>query len=223
MGRHHDTAELAERLTAILGATPGASAASLADALGLARSTTAKALAALQSAGRLVREQGGREGSLRLPDRWYVAAPADAVAERSGSTTAVHTSAPPARAGLARTGQASVGHAITADAADPAGAVPADAVPAETDGAEVERATDGGGCADDGVAAKAERLRRGALGELVLEVLGAHGDGALGPVGVAKVLGRSSGAVSNALVRLVASGEAEEVGTSPRRYRATST
>ncbi|WP_395110220.1 AAA family ATPase [Actinomadura sp. SCN-SB] len=43
------------------------------------------------------------------------------------------------------------------------------------------------------------------------------------PGQVARALGRSSGAVGNALEVLVGHGHAEQVGTRPRRYRATST
>jgi predicted ArsR family transcriptional regulator len=72
----------------------------------------------------------------------------------------------------------------------------------------------------DGRASAAERLGRGALGTLVRDYLAARPGEDLGPTQVAKGLGgKSSGAVSNALARLEASGEACLVSTSPRRYR----
>jgi DNA-binding MarR family transcriptional regulator len=64
-----------------------------------------------------------------------------------------------------------------------------------------------------------DRLGRGALGTLVREYLAARPEEDLGPTQIGKALGRSQGAVSNALGRLEASGEARLVSTSPRRYR----
>jgi DNA-binding MarR family transcriptional regulator len=63
------------------------------------------------------------------------------------------------------------------------------------------------------------RLGRGQLVQLVLAELAANPDEPVGPARVAKALGRSSGAVSNALERLVGTGEAALVDTSPRRYQ----
>ena len=64
-----------------------------------------------------------------------------------------------------------------------------------------------------------ERLGRGALGTLVRDYLAARPDEDLGPSQVGKALGRSQGAVSNALARLEAAGEARLVSVTPRRYR----
>jgi DNA-binding MarR family transcriptional regulator len=76
--------------------------------------------------------------------------------------------------------------------------------------------------ADDGggePARSADRLGRGALGALVREYLAARPGEDLGPTQIGKALGRSQGAVSNALARLEAGGEARLVSASPRRYR----
>jgi DNA-binding MarR family transcriptional regulator len=90
---------------------------------------------------------------------------------------------------------------------------PDDTVPEET----------GDSTADDGTggepAPSADRLGRGALGALVLEYLAARPGEDLGPTQIGKALGRSQGAVSNALARLEAGGEAQLVSASPRRYR----
>lgn len=89
----------------------------------------------------------------------------------------------------------------------------ADAVPEEP----------GDSTADDGTggepARSADRLGRGALGALVREYLAARPGEDLGPTQIGKALGRSQGAVSNALARLEAGGEAQLVSASPRRYR----
>ena len=64
-----------------------------------------------------------------------------------------------------------------------------------------------------------KRLAPGALGTLVVDYLRAHGSEALGPTAVGKGLGRSQGAVANALVRLAEAGTVVVVNDSPRRYR----
>jgi len=64
-----------------------------------------------------------------------------------------------------------------------------------------------------------KRLERGALGALVRDYLAARPDEDLGPSQVGKALGRSQGAVSNALARLETAGEARLVSATPRRYR----
>jgi DNA-binding MarR family transcriptional regulator len=63
------------------------------------------------------------------------------------------------------------------------------------------------------------RLRSGQLRERVLARLSAEAD-PVGPSRLARALGASSGAVGNALDRLVEQGLAERVGDRPRRYRA---
>lgn len=73
--------------------------------------------------------------------------------------------------------------------------------------------------ANDEAAPAAERLGRGALGVLVRDYLAARPGEDLGPTQIGKALGRSQGAVSNALARLEAAGEAQLVSASPRRYR----
>lgn len=63
------------------------------------------------------------------------------------------------------------------------------------------------------------RLSRGQLNSLVLDYLAARPGEPVGPAAVAKGLGRSAGAVSNALGRLADAGTVRLVGESPRRYR----
>jgi hypothetical protein len=67
----------------------------------------------------------------------------------------------------------------------------------------------------------AERLRPGQLGTLVLEYLLAHPEQECTPTAVGKALGRSSGAVANALAKFAASGDAVLTSEVPRRYRIT--
>lgn len=63
------------------------------------------------------------------------------------------------------------------------------------------------------------RLSRGALGALVREYLAEQPGQSFGPSGIGKALGRSPGAVSNALSTMAAAGEVELVAERPRRYR----
>jgi hypothetical protein len=65
----------------------------------------------------------------------------------------------------------------------------------------------------------AGRLGRGELAGLVADFMAAHRGEAVGPTAVAKALGRSSGAVANALGRLTEAGTVALVGDQPRRYR----
>lgn len=96
-----------------------------------------------------------------------------------------------------------------------AAAVAVEAPPAEPDGVP----GDTGDAPAEGAARSADRLGRGALGALVREYLASRAGEDLGPTQVGKGLGRSQGAVSNALARLEAAGEVRLVSASPRRYR----
>jgi len=87
--------------------------------------------------------------------------------------------------------------------------------PAEPDGVPADTAD----APAEGTARSADRLGRGALGALVREYLAARSHEDLGPTQVGKGLGRSQGAVSNALARLEAAGEIRLVSASPRRYQ----
>ena len=74
---------------------------------------------------------------------------------------------------------------------------------------------DGGTIGDGGV--RAARLAKGELAALVVDYLSAHPE-ELGPTAVGKALGRSPGAVSNALQRLQVDGRVRLVSQAPRRY-----
>ena len=58
-----------EAVLAALASGP-ASAAEVAEAAGIGRSTATKVLAALAAGGQVERTPGGRDGARRLPDRW---------------------------------------------------------------------------------------------------------------------------------------------------------
>ena len=63
--------------------------------------------------------------------------------------------------------------------------------------------------------------RPGQLRDLVAAHLAAHPDADFSPHQIGRVLGRSSGAVANALDRLTALGQAQLTSEKPRRYQAT--
>ncbi|MBF6366883.1 AAA family ATPase [Nocardia puris] len=72
-------------------------------------------------------------------------------------------------------------------------------------------------------ATAAGRLPNGELRRMVAAALAADPIREQSPRDIAKGLGRSSGAVGNALETLVTSGHAERTSAAPRRYRATAT
>lgn len=64
------TTDNAQRLLEALTEKPGSTAAQLAEATGLGRSTTSKLLATLERDGQATRSPGEREGRRRAPDVW---------------------------------------------------------------------------------------------------------------------------------------------------------
>jgi len=64
------------------------------------------------------------------------------------------------------------------------------------------------------------RLGQGQLHQLALDHLRAHPDQEWTATGIAKEIGRSSGAIANALATMTGRGEAEMTCAAPRRYRA---
>jgi hypothetical protein len=66
----------ADAVATALVAQPGATAAELAEAAGIARSSAAKALTAMEQQGTACRIPGGRDGGRRLADRWHPASSA---------------------------------------------------------------------------------------------------------------------------------------------------
>jgi Sugar-specific transcriptional regulator TrmB len=70
-----------------LAAQPDATAADVASAAGLGRSTASKVLARLASTGEVRRTEGGRDGARGLPDR-FAPAPAEPAAQAAKPKTA---------------------------------------------------------------------------------------------------------------------------------------
>ncbi|WP_129665739.1 hypothetical protein [Phytoactinopolyspora endophytica] len=68
------------------------------------------------------------------------------------------------------------------------------------------------------VAGKSPRLRRGALRDMVAEYLAARPGEEFGPTAIGHALNRSSGAVANALAKLVVTGQVAQTSERPARY-----
>ncbi|MEY9963361.1 hypothetical protein ABIA33_001394 [Streptacidiphilus sp. MAP12-16] len=271
-------------------AQPGSSAAALASAAGIGRSTAGKVLTVMESQGLIRREVGGNEDGRRQPDRWNTTGESNPTTNaregRQGEETQppvdqqevtegqplTNTSSPDfgddqltGDAGphdgpeADRLGDraSSPGSGVTAaedDVQQPDDVAAATQPPAngfyqESDlipDAELQSTagdnTPAPPASAPGVAAGAvcptcghrtgtpgvrtvdagARLGQGGLHQLALEHLRAHPDQEWTSTGIGKAIGRSSGAIANALATMVTRGEAELTCAAPRRYRALS-
>lgn len=185
---------------------PGLSVADVAMQAKLGRSTAGKALAELdrqERAHRVLPAQGTKNSALQ-PARWFLfvdtpesLAIADTVLEQPAQDA----------------------EAPGAGAADPAQHL--DHALSATPGTEPDGDHDRTTPAGSGNAVDARpRLRKGELRTLVLDQLNANPDAEHTASALSKTLGRSSGAISNALVRLCLDGQAIETCSRPRRYGA---
>ena len=89
-----------EAVLAALASYAEMTAAQVADAAGIGRSTATRTLAFLTTDGQLARTSGGRDGARRLPDRWALAATPKSMSSRarSGKRAATKTAPSTARA-----------------------------------------------------------------------------------------------------------------------------
>ena len=209
-----------DRVWAALLARPAVTAAELSAAAGAGRSTVSKLLAAWAEAGRVTSAAGTHARAAR---RW-TAIPAPAALLPAAPTAAAnsHVGAGrdrPARRLVRPDDSASTRSADTSSPNDTSGPVE------ET---RVTVADAGGGSRGDSgrhrehlpraAGARQVRLAAGQLRGLVEEFLAEH-PGDHGPVDIGHALRRSSGAIANALERLVDTGWAERTSEHPKRYR----
>ncbi|MEU3704782.1 hypothetical protein AB0E82_21140 [Streptomyces anulatus] len=203
-----DLTEAQRKALAALADRPGSKAAEIALAAGIGGSTAGKALTALESHNLAYREHGEKVGGRRTADRWYYrpieADPQETATDEAEAETAPEAAAPaPQAAPEAAPAPEADTAAPEADTAAPE----ADEAPAEAEAPQAAKP------------ATSTRLARGGLRQMVYEHLDKHpGDEVTAPR-LAKTLGRSAGAVANALVKLTEQGQADLVGESPRRYR----
>ncbi|MGH4029310.1 helix-turn-helix domain-containing protein [Actinomycetota bacterium Odt1-20B] len=178
--------------TALL-TTPGVTAAELALAAGLGRSTTGKALAALEQHGLAIREPGGHRGAIRTPDHWHPA-------PTSPSPTPRPSPSPTDKTGGTE-------------------AQPSTNTAPDTPTDEADQATTPPPPTVIALPVRKHRLAPGTLRKMVSDYLRAHPGEALTATKISRVIEKSSGAIANALVVLVKQGIAEQVTARPRTFR----
>jgi biotin operon repressor len=170
-----------------LGHHPDSTAAELALATGLGRSTVSKALTVLETQQKASRQTGGRNGGRKLADRWTPLTEHPPGGEQSAAPHG------PAATSLPTLAQ-------KADQSMPAGGKHPTAIHTP----HPDRASG--------------RLGKGQLRAAVLAHLHARPGQDHSPTAVAKALGRSAGAVGNALEKLAADGAIIQTSTTPRRF-----
>ncbi|MEU4252459.1 hypothetical protein AB0F15_34155 [Amycolatopsis sp. NPDC026612] len=163
-----------------LEANPGTTAAKLASAAGVGRSTATKILSRWANEGVVTRTTGKDQS---VPVTWTI------------TTTVQEAEAAP---GDADEGIADSSPTTDLDSHDTTGQATPEVPTADTP--------------------KQERLPKGALYELVREFLHEHPGEEFGPVKIGTELSRSSGAVNNALEKLVTNGVATKTCEAPKRF-----
>jgi hypothetical protein len=186
----------------------GATAAQLAEAAGIGRSTASKTLSSLEAEGRVTRQRDTSKGGKPTPDRWTLTlAAADEVDHAAPEQPSAAVAEPAAE--LAST-TASEGQQSGEESASP------------TPVPDIEGGTATGAATDaerpEGGRASGPRLRPGALRTLVHDWLAQRPGQEFTPTNIGKELGRSAGAVGNALASMTDQGEVIQTSQKPRRY-----
>ena len=228
------------KVRAALADNPGLTTAELALAAGIGRSTAGKILARWDRDGVVIRTPGVGP---RDPDMWSPA-PSDTIAPnveqpdtketapstspRTDSTTdagvpgaATHDTAPEAEAADAPHGAATPApdDSTPGDGAPAVLPEPPTASPTDSTNPTESRADVSPVDAESADASTAKgRLRKGGLRALVEEYLTEHAGQSFGPAKIGKDLGRSGGAVNNALEKLTAEGYAIKTCEAPKRF-----
>lgn len=220
--------EAGRSLWAALMAHPDSSAAELAIAAGIGKSTAPKLLTQWQTEGRVTKTPGIARGGTRVADRWAIGAPirevgtepieADqAIADRASAAASADTPGQNHTESSDDVPDAPVAtepRPVEQPTADTATADALTAPAATEHGAE----TGAAGSAPTTPPEKKSRLSKGALHGLVEDVFHEHPGEPLGPSAISTKLHRSSGAVANACVRLVEKGVLVRTQDSPKRY-----
>lgn len=206
-----------DKLWEVLYSCPDSTAAELSVAAGIGRSTAAKILAVWGADGSVMRTCGIAEGSQRAADRWTII---DTDVDIDNTADAKFAEAPidapvvtdTAKAANATEGDdhSSIGSHKDESGVDEAAVSAADAM-AEGDTADSAAQT---------ATQKTPRLTSGALRGMVEDFLGEHRGQEFSASTIGKALGRSSGAVNNALETLVKIGYAVKTQDAPKRFTA---
>jgi hypothetical protein len=195
-----------EAVLDILRQHPDATAAEVAEHAGIGRSTATRTLASLETQGRVTRQRATAEaGGRPAPDRWALGpdTPADQV--EAGRPPAQELAAEPADA-TETASRHEDADSTNAPAAAEAGAASAQAEAATTDSTKATGKDSG------------QRLRPGGLRALVHAWLADRPGQEFTPTRIGKELGRSAGAVGNALTTMTDAGEVTQTSTKPRKY-----
>jgi hypothetical protein len=209
-----------DKLWEVLHSHPNSTAAELSVAAGIGKSTAAKILAVWGADGSVMRIGGIAEGSRRAADRWTIidtdididnpadAAFAEALIDAPAFTDAANVSeAANASEGDDHSGIGSnTNESGVEDTVEPA----ADAM---VEGATADSAA-------ETAPQKPPRLMPGMLRGMVEDFLGEHRGEEFSSSQIGTALGRSSGAVHNALETLVKTGSAVKTQDVPKRFTA---
>jgi len=217
-----------DKLWKALHATHNSTATELSTVAKIGKSTAQKILTKWAADGSVTRTAGNAEGK-RASDRWT---PTEADTTPANTTPVDNPAVEDADATDDATDEAHDpvdpdttnpnatdpvdAEPDVAESADPAAAGGADGEPANSETTDSDTTTNGGAGATAG---KAPRLAPGALQGMVEDYLRDHPGEQFGPTAIAKALGgKSSGAVSNALDKLVKTGVAAKTQDKPRRF-----
>jgi biotin operon repressor len=198
-----------DKLWAAVRAHSGATTGELAAHAGIGRSTAGKILAAWATEGSVTRTCHPGSGGRRAADTWEIF---DTTRDHLTESTTVDqpdaepTGAPPATPGELGGGEITL--------RDPGAEEPPTAPATPTDTTAPE---------DTPAPGRTGRLGKGALRGMVEDYLTGRAGEQLSPSAIGTALGRSSGAVANALDKLVADGYAVQTQDKPKRYATTAT
>ena len=184
-----------DKLWGALRANPGATTAELSISAGIGKSTAGKLLAAWAADGSVARIPGTQVGR-RAADRWTIpTTDAPAGGDPTGGDDGDRSGTAPGRIAPAPISASETGPSADDEATAPAAA---------TDSAAST--------------AKVPRLGKGALRGMVEDYLRTHPGEEFSPNAIGKALERSSGAVNNALEKLVTDGYAVQTKDKPKRF-----
>jgi predicted transcriptional regulator len=198
-----------DKLWAALHANPDSTASELSDTAAIGKSTAAKILARWAGEGNVRRTCGISEGGRRAADRWSIT--------KTGDSAEVDVEVAPEPPPASESADTAVPVTVDQSTDCAAGAGPAvDHAPADVTADTVDEDGVSGGARAAGE--KAPRLAPGGLRGLVEDFLRDHSSEEFSPSRIGKELDRSSGAVHNALEKLVATGYAVQTNAAPKRY-----
>ncbi|MGH3719426.1 MAG: MarR family transcriptional regulator [Pseudonocardiaceae bacterium] len=204
-----------DKLWAALHAHPAGTTSDLAAHAGIGHSTAGKILAAWATDGSATRTPGPTQAGRRAADTWTIT---DTTQDHVTEPTLTDqpdretiSTAPDTDAGI--TGDTDTEEIKTSDP----GTAEQPATPAAPTGTGVTASN------DKAVPAQTTRLGKGALRGMVEDYLTERPEQQFSPSAIGKALGRSSGAVANALEKLVADGYAIQTQDKPKRFTAKAT